>query len=74
MSPLPDDYVTVAQAAKLLRLTRQGVYHRIANGTLQADTFLGRRVIRKADIAAEIDPEPEPADVDAVLGALLGAD
>jgi excisionase family DNA binding protein len=74
MSPLPNDYLTVAQAAKLLRMSRQGVYHRIANGTLQSDTFLGRRVIKRTTIEAETQPtEPEP-DIGKVLGALLGAD
>ena len=44
-----DDYVSVSQAAGMLKLTRQTVLYHIRNGRLPAEKIAGVYVIRRTD-------------------------
>ena len=49
---LPKGMVSVAQAAELMKMTRQGVYATINRGELKAKRTDGRMLIARADITA----------------------
>jgi excisionase family DNA binding protein len=68
-----NDYMTVAEAAKALQITRAGAYWRIENGTLPAAQFHGRMLVPRSAVEQETHPKPREAkDMGMMLGAVLG--
>lgn len=59
----PDSLLSVTQAAKLARISRQGIHYQLNNGLLAYVEIGGRRYIRREDLPAE--PEEPSEDVDA---------
>ena len=73
MHALNEDYLTVDEAATLLRVAPSTIRRWIREGNLTPYRFGRRRVaLKRADVSALITPaRPKMARVDAAAGALL---
>lgn len=68
-----DEYMTVAEAAKELKITRSGAYWRIENGTLPSQMVHGRMLVPRDAVHSEINPQPRKnEDIGMLLGSILG--
>lgn len=52
-----DDYVSVSQAAEILKLTRQTVLYHIRHGRLPAEKIAGVYVLRRTDAESFAPPK-----------------
>lgn len=68
----PEDYMTVAEAAKALKITRQGVYHKLSTGNLPGVKAFGRMLVPRSSIDAALGVKQQEDDIGSKLGELLG--
>lgn len=62
--------ITVAEAARELGMTKDGVYYRIRRGKLKASVVDGKLMVFSSDLEERMDRGPKPNGVSEAIGML----